>query len=124
PPRPAVRRLKTMRPLLLFSLTCLLSGALAVGGSILGNALGPTGLLGGALAGGVLGVVGAAVVGRRAGWFAPAAFGATVAGGLAGFAVAFAVAASNLHTPAIPVLSEVLVGAGSVLGSRRGVRVS
>lgn len=107
-----------MPALALFALTCLLSGALAVGGSILGNALGPAGLVGGGVAGGVLGVVGAALLARRAGWVRPEALGPTLGGGLAGFALAFAVAWSNLHSPVYPLLSEALVGAGAVLGSR------
>ncbi|HYE95767.1 MAG TPA: hypothetical protein VD962_06125 [Rubricoccaceae bacterium] len=113
-----------MRALPLFVTSCLLCGALAVGGSILGNAFGPSGLIAGALVGGGLGVVAAAWVGKRRGWLPPSAFGAAVGGGLAGFAVAATVAWLNAHTPVIPVLSTALVGAGAILGSRLALRAS
>jgi hypothetical protein len=38
-------------------------------------------------------------------------------GAIAGFAVAAPIAATNLHTPVIPVLATGLAGVGAVLGS-------
>jgi hypothetical protein len=45
-------------------------------------------------------------------WFSRAAIG-----GLLGFGVAAPLAASNLHTPVVPILSSALIGLGAVLGS-------
>ncbi|HEX2723926.1 MAG TPA: hypothetical protein VHM24_13505 [Gemmatimonadaceae bacterium] len=45
-----------MNKILLFVVMCILPGAAAVGGSILGNAFGKTGLFVGAVIGGLIGV--------------------------------------------------------------------
>ncbi len=81
----------------------------AVGGSILGAALGKTGLFAGAIIGGILGVTVAAWMAVRSKLIGQASyFGAAL------------IATSNLHTPVIPILSVTLIGLGAVVGSTTG----
>lgn len=95
----------------------LVSGAGAVGGSILGNAAGGKGLFAGALLGGTLAAAAAAWVAVRFGWIQrqrqrPAAIGAAL-----GFLIAAPIAALNLHTPVVPVLACALTGVGALIGA-------
>jgi hypothetical protein len=108
-----------MRRLWLFLLTCGLAGLGAVVGSMLGHFLGGRALFVGALAGGLLGVLGAARVATARGLVPPARFWPMVAGGSAGFLVAAAIAVRTLSTPLGPVLSVALVGAGALIGAGR-----
>jgi hypothetical protein len=104
-----------------------LAGVGAVAGSIVGNAAGKTGLFIGAAVGGVVGVVAAVTILIKLRWLAAADRRGALAGGAVGFAVAVPVAATNLHTPVIPVLVCGLAGAGLVLGvvaARRGRRAN
>lgn len=105
------------RRIWLFLLVCFFNGALALGGSILGNFFGKTGLFAGAVIGGLVGVALAALLAQRGRLMERGRYARTVIGGSLGFALACLIATSNLHTPIIPLLSESLVGLGAVIGS-------
>jgi hypothetical protein len=94
----------------------LLSGAGAVGGSIVGNAAGKTGLFVCAFVGGLLAAAGAASFSARVGWIDATRRRHAMFGAMAGFALAAVIAVTNLHTPVIPVLATALAGVGAVLG--------
>jgi hypothetical protein len=115
-----------MKPLPVFGLVWLLAGLGAVAGSILGNAIGPTGLRVGALIGGAVTTAGGVGLAVRLAWL-PAGTGTLgTVGGLVGFGVAAVLAVTHLNTPVIPVVScgltgaGVLLGAGIAVGLRRG----
>lgn len=95
----------------------LVTGVGAAGGSILGNAAGPSGLRWGGILGGVIGLVIAVAAGRRLAWVPRAESTGAFLGGLAGFAVAIPITLSNMHTPVIPVASCALVGVGAIFGA-------
>ncbi len=107
-----------MKRLWLFLLMCGAAGFLAVIGSILGNAFGKTGLMAGALIGGIAGVAVATAIAAWRRLISPAARGRVFAGGAIGFALAALIAGNNLWTPIIPVLSTALVGLGAIVGAR------
>jgi hypothetical protein len=93
-----------------------LSGAGAVLGSILGRVGGQRWLLVGAVVGGAIGTASAAYLASKLRLIRPEQVRATALGGLIGFWVAAPVAASNLHTPVIPVFGTALTGLGALLG--------
>jgi hypothetical protein len=95
----------------------LVTGAGAVAGSIAGAAAGKSALFAGALVGGVLAAAASAWFTARVGWLRRSAQRNTVLGAIAGFAVAAPIAATNLHTPVIPVLATGLAGLGAVAGA-------
>jgi hypothetical protein len=95
-----------------------LSGVGAVLGSILGSGGGQRWLFVGAVVGGVIGTVSAAYVVSKLRLILPEQMSATALGGLIGFWVAAPIAASNLHTPVVPVLGTALTGLGALLGGR------
>ncbi len=97
-------------------LVWLLTGLGAVAGSILGNAVGKTGLFAGALAGGALLAYCSPMLCSRLGWIATDARRAASRGALLGFLIAAPIAATNLRTPVIPVLICSLAGAGALIG--------
>jgi hypothetical protein len=105
-----------MRSLRILVTFWLLAGFGAVLGSVLGNAVGRTGLFLGALIGGVVGVAGAAGLLRAVGWLLREDARAAFVGGVGGFAVAAPIAVLNLHNPVTPVMSCALVGIGGLLG--------
>jgi hypothetical protein len=112
-----------MRPVklaLAFVAIWLVTGAGAVAGSIAGAAAGKSALFAGALVGGVLAAAASAWFTARLGWLGRSAQRNTVLGAIAGFAVAAPIAATNLHTPVIPVLATGLAGLGAVVGSAFG----
>lgn len=98
-------------------LSWLATGFAAAVGSIVGNAAGPRGLKAGAIAGGVLGLLGAIAAARRFAWLPAAEARGAFLGGLVGFAVAVPLTLTHMHTPVIPVLSCGLVGVGTLLGA-------
>ena len=114
----------SLKPALAFITTWGAAGLGAVIGSILGNAAGKPGLFAGAIAGGVAGVGAAVAILIRLHWLAPEDRRGAFLGGTAGFAIAAPIAATNLHTPVIPVLICALAGAGALLGAgaARGFR--
>jgi hypothetical protein len=108
-----------MKPRLLLIVVWLVTGLGAVGGSILGNAGGKTWLFVGAAIGGVIAAVLAVRICARLGWLPAAGAKAASAGAVIGFLVAAPIAATNLHTPVIPVLACSLAGAGALIGLGR-----
>lgn len=106
-----------MKPRSTFVLAWLLTGFMAVAGSIVGNAAGKRGLVVGALIGGCAGVLLAVLLAVRLGWLERSQRGGAMAGGLVGFAIAALIAGFNLHTPVIPVASAAIVGAAVLFGA-------
>jgi len=105
-----------LKPIPAFLTAWALAGLGAVVGSILGNATGKTGLFVGAVVGGLLGVGAAVVALTKLKWLSSEDRRGAFVGGIGGFAVAAPIAATNLHTPVIPVLICGLAGAGLLLG--------
>ncbi len=105
-----------MKRVWLVLLTWGLAGIGAVVGSIVGSRGGQRQLLAGTILGGALATISAAWLASRFRLIAPQQVRRTAVGGLIGFAVAAPLAASNLHTPVIPVLSTGLTGLGALLG--------
>ena len=103
-------------------LVWLLTGFGAVAGSILGNAGGKAGLFTGAVVGGAALAYLSPMVCSRLGWIASAARHGASVGALLGFLVAAPIAATNLRTPVIPVLSCSFAGIGALIGGRRTSR--
>jgi hypothetical protein len=99
-----------------------LCGIGAVGGSILGNALGRTGLFAGAIVGGACTVSLAVFLATRLGWFPRAVQGSATVGALIGLVIAAPIAVANLHTPITPIAVTSLAGVGALLGSGWGSR--
>jgi hypothetical protein len=102
---------------LAFCTTWALAGLGALIGSILGNAAGRPGLFAGAVVGGVVGVGAAVALLTRLRWLSPEDRRGAFVGGTIGFALAAPIAATNLHSPVIPVLICALAGAGVLLGA-------
>jgi hypothetical protein len=98
-------------------LSWLVTGLGAMAGSILGNAAGPRGLRAGAVAGGVLGLLGAVIVARKLAWLPSREARGAFVGGLVGFACAVPITLTHMGSPLIPVLSCGLVGIGVLLGA-------
>lgn len=111
-----------MKRLATLALVWLLTGLGAVAGSILGNALGKTGLFAGAVAGGAVLAYFSPLVCSRLGWIASGARRNASVGALIGFMVAAPIAATNLRTPVIPVLICSLAGVGALIGAARASR--
>lgn len=97
-----------MKLALAFVATWLVTGAGAVAGSTTGGAAGKSGLFAGALVGGVLAAAASAWAAVRVGWLRRSARRNAALG---------AIAATNLHTPVIPVLATGLAGVGAVAGA-------
>ena len=83
-------------------------------GSILGNAAGQTGLIVGALAGGVLASLAVVRASARFGWIPNSTVVRTSYAAVAGFLVASTVAMGTLHSPVGPLVSTTLVGAAGL----------
>jgi hypothetical protein len=106
-----------LKALATLSVSWLLSGIGAVGGSMLGHALPRPGLFVGALLGGIAGVyVSVRFAGWR-GWVRTSEQGGALLGGVLGLCVAATITVSTIHTPVGPVLSGAFVGAGVLLGA-------
>jgi hypothetical protein len=99
-----------------------LGGLGAVGGSILGNAFGRTGLFAGAILGGACAVILAVLLTTRFGWQPRAAQAGAMLGALLGLCVAAPIAVANLHTPITPIAITSLAGVGALLGAGWGGR--
>lgn len=95
----------------------LVTGLATVGGSMLGNAGGPTGLKAGAVLGGIVGLLIAIGIAKRLTWIPAAETRGGFVGGLIGFAVAIAITLSNMDTPVAAVMSTGLVGVGVLIGA-------
>ena len=99
-------------------LVWLLSGAGAVGGSILGNAFGSVGLKAGAFVGGALASAFGAWLCVRLGWLPREGQRTAIQGAVIGFIVAVPIAVLNLQGPVIPVLACALTGVGALVGAQ------
>ena len=106
-----------MKLALAFVAIWLVTGGGAVAGSIAGAAAGKSALFAGAIVGGMLAAAVSTWSVARVGWLRRSAQRNAMLGAIAGFAVAAPIAATNLHTPVIPVLATGLAGVGAVLGS-------
>ena len=106
-----------MKPLPVLLLVWALAGLGAVVGSILGHALGSTGLYVGAMVGGASNVSLATFLATRLGWLPRAVLGAATAGGVLGLCIGAPIAVSHLHTPITPVVVTSLAGVGVLLGA-------
>jgi len=89
------------------------AGAAALG-SVVGAAFRHDALFVGAILGGLAGVIAALRLSAIFRLLEPAAVWPGVLGGWIGFGIAAVLAATNAHTPVIPVLSVGLVGAGTL----------
>ena len=107
-----------MNKLLVFVTMCILPGIGAVGGSILGNAFGKTGLFIGAVLGGLIGVTAATRIALWRNWITRDRGPAVQVAGLVGFIVAAIIAGTNLWTPLIPIASTWIIGGAAVLAAR------
>ena len=99
----------------------MLTGLGAVAGSILGNAAGKSGLFAGAVVGGAALAYLAPQLCTKLGWIARGRTKQASLGAVLGFLLAAPIAATNLHTPVIPVLMCSLAGIGALIGLRRGL---
>ncbi len=115
-PPPQLGQVPTMKPLLVLLAAWGLAGLGAVMGSMLGNEAGRTGLFGGAVVGGLVGVGVAVLFSARLRWLPVEDRWGALVGGLAGFGVAAPIAVANLTTPVTPVLVCGLAGVGMLLG--------
>ena len=111
-----------MRPQFTLVAVWLAAGAGAVGGSIIGAAFGQNGLFVGALLGGPVGALAGTWACARLGWIEARQRAAASVGAVIGFLVAAPIAATNLHTPVIPVLICSLAGVGGLAGAGRARR--
>ena len=109
-----------MRFLWLFALMCVLGGIGGALGSMVGNAFGRGGVIGGGLVGGALLVVSAGYISKGCGWCDAHQRLWAIIGGLVGFGLAVIVTLSTLSSPVGPILSTLLIGTGAVLGARIG----
>ena len=105
---------------LLFLSMCLLGGAGAALGSMLGHGLGRGGLLVGGFVGGIAFVVAGGYFTERFGWIRRHQRFWTTLGGAFGFGLACMVALATLGSPVGPILSTLLIGSGAVLGALVG----
>jgi hypothetical protein len=108
-----------MKPVATLVLVWLLTGFGAVAGSILGSAGGKANLFTGAVVGGAALAYLSPIVCSRLGWIASAASRGASVGAVLGFLVAAPIAATNLRTPVIPVLTCSFAGIGTLIGARR-----
>ena len=106
-----------MKPLPVLLLVWLSSGVGAFVGSILGNGLGRTGLMAGAVVGGLVASAAGVDVATRLDWLPRTGRQAAAVGAMVGFIVAAAVAMATLHTPIIPIAVASLSGVGALLGA-------
>src|SRR5688500_16333862 len=109
-----------MRTTWLFGLMTVMGGVGGALGSMVGNALGRGGVIGGGLVGGAALVFAAGYIACGRNWCSLHQRRWAIIGGLAGFALAVVVTLSTLSSPVGPILSTLLIGTGSVLGARIG----
>jgi hypothetical protein len=107
-----------MRPVFLFVLGCVLPGLGGAAGSIVGHRFGTSGLWVGGICGGLLASIAVAGVAEQARWIAPDQRRGTAFGAAIGFLLAATIAVKTLSSPVGPILSTLIAGIGTVLGSR------
>ena len=103
---------------LLFFTAIVLGGLGGALGSIVGNALGKTGLFAGGVIGGLLAATATGLVAAARGWVQRAKWSRVALGTAVGFLLAAAIAVNTLSSPVGPILSTILIGAGALLGAR------
>jgi hypothetical protein len=106
----------------LFLVACALGGLGGALGSIVGHAFGKGGLWAGGILGGLLASMLIARIALWRRWIARSQYWPTVIGTVLGFVAACTVAVNTLSSPVGPMMSTLLIGAGSLLGSSRGER--
>jgi hypothetical protein len=111
-----------MKPRATFMIVWMVTGFAAVVCSILGGAAGKTFLFAGAVVGGLIGAAIAVAVATRFNCLPKTSRRNATVGAMIGFAIAAPIAATNLHTPVIPVLICSLSGAGALFGAGRARR--
>jgi hypothetical protein len=104
----------------LFFVASTLGGVGGALGSMVGHAFGTGGLWAGGILGGLMASALVARIAVWRHWIAPSQFWPTALGAAIGFLAACAVAVNTLSSPIGPVLSALLIGAGSVLGASLG----
>jgi hypothetical protein len=108
-----------MKPRATLILVWAVSGLAAVGGSMIGAAIGERALFAGAAIGGPVGSVLGVLLAARFGWLHAGQRLAASVGAVVGFVVATPIAVMNLHTPITPVLICSLAGVGALVGAGR-----
>jgi hypothetical protein len=108
----------------LFIVMCVAGGLGALAGSVIGHAVGPHGLLTGALLGGLAAVALGARLAVWRGWIVQTQWRATALGGELGFVLAALIATRTLKSPLGPILSTLLIGGGAVLGANLATRLA
>jgi hypothetical protein len=111
-----------LKEIRLFVLFVMAGGAGGLLGSILGAALGRRALFVGGLLGGLIASAGAAFLAGRLAWVEAAHVNGAALGAALGFIAATAVAVNTLSSPVGPVLSTCLIGFGGLAGGRLSTR--
>ena len=106
-----------MGKLLLFVAAIILCGAGGVGGSIVGNAFGKTGLWVGGVVGGLVGASITSWVAAKMGWIGQNQRARTSLWTALGFLAAAGIAVNTLSSPIGPISSTLLCGIGALIGS-------
>jgi hypothetical protein len=105
---------------LLFLSMCVAAGLGAAVGATIGHSIGQGGLLVGGFLGGAAGVIALGYLAHRIGWIRRSQRVWCIAGGAAGFVMAYMVALATLASPVGPILSTLLVGTGALFGALVG----
>lgn len=95
----------------------LLAGFGALGGSILGNAFGKTGLFVGAVVGGVVASILAVLAATAMHWMPRELRAGAMGGAVVGFLIATPIAVANLDSPIMLIAITGLTGIGTLLGA-------
>jgi len=109
-----------MNRVALFFVACALGGVGGALGSMAGHAFGKGGLWAGGILGGLLASILTARIALWRNWIVRSQLWPTTFGAAIGFLAACAVAVNTLSSPIGPILSTLLIGAGSVLGASLG----
>ena len=108
-----------MKNVALFLVATFLGGVGGFAGSVLGGAMGRSGLFAGGFIGGVLIAPLSAWVARWRGWIDPSRFWSVAVGAATGFVVAATIAINTLSSPVGPIIATTLTGMGALAGARR-----
>jgi hypothetical protein len=112
-----------MKRIFLFVVSTILTAALAAIGSMAGHFFGShLGVMLGGIFGGLFGATLSARIAERLEWIASENFYPTMFGAVIGFLAAAVIATRTLSSPAGPVFSSLLIGAGALVGSLIGSR--
>ena len=124
--QPLIRRISLWRSLVLLVGTSVLSGAIALGGMLVGGAVGNTpGLFVGSLAGGTTGVLSSGLIAAAAEYLPRPVVPSSIVGGILGFLMAAVLTiggSTSFGSAIVPFVSTFFVGAGFLLGRRYAAR--